>query len=89
MVHTPTEIAQWMAEEIHRLGELAQADAIAAVAKRFGNRFVKINERGNFALAPMILKEFRKVSELSIVWDRERKRWRPRRPDDKPGRQQN
>jgi len=89
MIHTPTEIAEWLTAEILRLGAVAQADVIPAVAKRFGNRFIKVNEGGNYALAPAILKEFTKVSERAIVWDRERKLWRARQPDDGPGRQQN
>jgi hypothetical protein len=82
LFHTSAEIAQWMVAHVHRHGSLAEVDAIPAVAKRFGNRFVKINRRGDLGLAPLVLKEFWTASSVAIAWDRGARTWRLRKPSD-------
>lgn len=80
LFHTSAEIAQWMVGHVHRHGFLTEVDAIPAVAKRFGNRFVKVNRRGDLGLAPLVLKDFGTLSGVTIAWDREARTWHSRRP---------
>jgi hypothetical protein len=86
LFHTSAEIALWMVGHVYRYGSLAEVDAIPAVATRFGNRFVKVNVRGDLGLAPLVLKEFWTISSVTIAWDHEARTWRPRRPSDGLGR---
>jgi hypothetical protein len=85
---TAEDVARWMLEEVSTTGYLYQQDAVAEIEERFGSTFVYENERGNPAIHRGVLAAFRKLSEDSVVWDRWDKSWRPRTPDDQPGRKQ-
>lgn len=69
-------------------GELYQADAVRHIQDRFGAKFWYTNESGNPAIAPNVLKEFRRLSEKIVVWEPGERLWRLRTPDDEPGRRQ-
>jgi hypothetical protein len=77
-----------MLDELNRKGYLDQETAVQEIARRFGEQFTYINENGNASIQKNVLTAFRKVSESSVVWDREDREWRKRKPNDSPGRQQ-
>jgi hypothetical protein len=85
---TPADVARWMLGELKRRRELYQADAVAAIEKLFGSRFVYDNENGNPAIDRRVLRAFRKLTEETVIWDRWSFAWRLRRPGDAPGRKQ-
>jgi hypothetical protein len=85
--YTAKQVADWMFEQFQQRGELYQVDVISAIEARFGNEFMYDNASGNLAIAPSVLKEFRKLTP-DAVWERGDKYWRRRQEWDEPGRQQ-
>ncbi len=85
---TAQEAAQWMLDEVMGKGELDQESAVSDIALKFGNEFTYDNENGNLAIRRDVLAAFRRLSEDSVVWDRENRLWRKRDSSDGPGRQQ-
>ena len=81
---TKTDVASWMAAEIEAKGELYQDDAAEEIERRFGQEFVYENENGNLAISRDVLKEFRKLTETSVVWESREKFWRKREDHDDP-----
>lgn len=85
---TTEVVARWMADQVLTSGALYQDEAVDAILREFGNDFVHENDNGNLAIDRPVLNAFRKLTEDSVVWDREDRMWRPRQPGDVPGRQQ-
>jgi hypothetical protein len=83
---TAREVARWMKSEMQRQGELIQEDAAQEILERFGKLFTYINDNGNLAISREVLKEFRALTEKTVVWDRGQRLWRPRESTDPPGR---
>jgi hypothetical protein len=86
--HTAAQIAEWMLEELQREGTLYQETAVHDIQEKFGKRFTYLNANGNPAIGKDVLKEFKRLSEDSAVWEREDLCWCLRKPSDRPGRQQ-
>jgi hypothetical protein len=86
--HAHTQVAEWMLKEVRENGELYQRNAVSKIEKKFGEQFRYLKENGNPAIRKDVLAAFRKLSKDNIVWEREDRRWRIRRPTDKPGREQ-
>jgi hypothetical protein len=85
---TAHEVAVWMFEEVKRKGELYQADAVNEIDRKFGKHFTYENEDGNPAIDKKVLTAFRTLSKDSVVWEREDRYWRMRKPYDDPSRRQ-
>lgn len=84
---TAEDAAKWMKEEVERTGRLDQEHAVWQVKGHFGERFTRQNENGNLAFTPEVLKEFRKMTEHTVVWCKRERYWRKRQPSDPPKRQ--
>lgn len=82
------DVAKWMLEKIEKDRELYQADTVFEIEKRFGGQYVYENENGNMAIDRTVLKEFRKLTGKTIVWERGERYWRFRQKGDELGRQQ-
>ena len=82
------EIAEWMAAEVRRVGELYQEDAVDQIERKFGSDYVYDNENGNPAISKSVLAEFRNLTAEDIIWVRGDRYWRRREEGDEPGRQQ-
>ena len=67
---TPGDVALWMRDELDRTGSLRQADAVSGIEREFGPRFIYENEKGNPAIDPHVLHEFRELTEDDVIWDR-------------------
>lgn len=85
---TPGDVARWMLDTLRAAGMLYQDDVAYRIQTEFGGQFVYDNENGNLAIARAVLKEFRKVSDDNVVWERGDRCWRWREPFDEPGRMQ-
>jgi hypothetical protein len=85
---TGTQVADWMLKEVKGNGELYQENAVSKIEKKFGEQFTHLKENGNSSIGKDVLAAFRMLSKGSVVWEREHRRWRMRKPTDKPGRQQ-
>ena len=82
------EVANWMHSHVQQHGELYQDDAAAQIESRFGKDFIYINDSGNVAIDRSVLKEFRRLSESTVVWERSDRYWRSRQIGDDSQRQQ-
>jgi hypothetical protein len=85
---TPEAIAQWMFEELKREKYLYQEAVVTDIASKFGDQFTYINENGNLAIDRRVLREFRKLTETTGVWERGGRLWRLREGYDESGRRQ-
>lgn len=84
---TARDVAEAMWEEVQE-DWLYQEHAVQWIEEDFGPEFVYENENGNPAISRAVLREFRKLSETEVVWERGERAWRRRRDSDHPGRQQ-
>ncbi|QBQ16272.1 DUF6953 family protein [Acinetobacter haemolyticus] len=79
---TEIDVANWMKEQLDKLGRLYQEQAVYSIAKLFGKTFVYQNENGNLAISKSVLKEFRKLTEGNAIWERSDKSWRKLYPNE-------
>jgi len=78
--------AAWMRDHVQKHGSLYQEQAAGELSARFGDECVRMNDGGNLAIAPAVLREFRTLTEGTVVWDRAERAWRRREAFDSPGR---
>lgn len=87
MSTTPADVAQWMLQKVQRDKDLYQQDAVSEIEDRFGD-FIYDNDNGNPAISQAVLREFRKLTYETVVWDRGERCWRLRDKFDGKGRSQ-
>ena len=80
-------VAEWMLQEVEREGLVYQETVAYDIERKFGDAFIYINEHGNPAISKGVLEAFRRISEDTVVWERQNRAWRKREPVDQPGRQ--
>ena len=81
------QAAEWMLDLFERQrGELLQADAVSGLEEKFGECFIRYNANGNTAIAPEVLRAFRKLTEDRVVWSSTGRYWRYRESYDNDGR---
>lgn len=79
-------IALWMLSMFRKTGGLTQKQAVWGIRELFGPEYLKAGPRGRQTLPQTILKAFRQLDPDGIVWSTQRRAWRPRQPEDPPGR---
>lgn len=85
---THLQVAEWMVEELNRVKFLYQEDAVWKIFRMFGKEYTYENDNGNLAIDKKVLKEFRKLTEDYVVWERGEKMWRARAAYDPKGKRQ-
>ena len=70
---TAKDVAQWMRDEVVKDKVLYQEQ----VVYEMDEEFTYINDNGNLAISKAVLKEFRKLTEDLVVWERGERCWRP------------
>jgi hypothetical protein len=85
---TARNVAEWMLRQLNDKGYIYQEDIVWEIQAQFGDEFVYENENFNLAISPNVLKEFRKITEDTVVWSRGERMWRKRDVNDDSGRQQ-
>jgi len=85
---TAKQVAEWMLGELKQKGDLYQDAIVREIAKKFGSQFTYSNDNGNEAIRKDVLSAFRKLSKDTVVWEREDRYWRMRKPGDKLAREQ-
>lgn len=85
---TSKDVAQWMLEELKREKYLYQNSMVSDIESKFGEEFTYVNENGNPAIDRRVLREFRKLTEDIVVWERGERLWRFREDYDEPGKRQ-
>lgn len=79
---TAHEVAEWMFSHFETSKYLYQESIVYKIKKEFGPDFVYTNENGNYAIGKDVLKEFRKLSEGKVVWERGDRAWRKLRENE-------
>lgn len=85
---TDADVAKWMKQAVDSNGMLFQEIAVHQIQQQFGAAFVYINDAGNMAISKTVLREFKKISADTVVWERGERMWRQRQPYDLVGRRQ-
>lgn len=78
---SPSDAASWMLDEVRRAGALdhvAAVEHLLAVAPRL----VKWDRSGQPMIRTSVLRAFRRIRGLDILWAPGEYRWRRRRPDE-------
>ena len=82
-------VARWMLGELETQGGLLyQETVVYDIASEFGDDFVYENENGNLAISQAVLREFRRLTEKTVVWERGTRFWRWREDYDASGKRQ-
>jgi len=76
------DVAYWMLNQINKKRELYQEEVVYLIEDKFGSQFVYQNQAGNLAISREVLKEFRKLTEKTVVWSRSERYWRFKSADD-------
>jgi hypothetical protein len=83
------DVAEFMVKELEAENGCMRQNHIAdRIQEEFGDAFVYENDNGNLAISKVVLKEFRRRTEDTVVWLRGEKAWRWRDRGDESGRQQ-
>jgi hypothetical protein len=69
-------------------GVLYQEETAHLLREKFGEEYTYINENGNLAIDRTVLKEFRALTEKTVVWERGERLWRTRERFDTPNKRQ-
>lgn len=84
---TASSIAAWMLEQMKREGCIYQEDVVDYLVKADCEEFLKENADGNQVLERVVLSEFMKLTETSVVWVKSERYWRFRVAEDELGRE--
>ncbi len=85
---TSSDVAKWMRDEIIEDKMMYQEHVVYEIRDEFGEEFVYTNDNGNPAISRAVLKEFRKLTEDLVVWEKGERCWRLRGEHDTPGKRQ-
>ncbi len=73
---TAKEVAEWMASHLQEKGYLEQEWAFWQIRKKFGEEFGYMNKNGGWSISRTVLREFKKLTTGTAVWNRSDKGWR-------------
>lgn len=74
------EVAEWMVEQMGKSHWLYQETVVWHMKQKWGDEYVYTNQNGNPAISKAVLKEFRKLTEDTLVWERGERAWRHKKP---------
>lgn len=77
-----------MADQLRESHWLYQDQTVYKIRDLFGEAFTYLNANGNLAIGKDVLREFRKLTDDVVVWERGARAWRLRGPHDQKRRQQ-
>lgn len=73
---TAKDVANWMLQTVKEKMLLPQDAAAILINEKFGKEFAYWTEKGNLAVRPDVLKEFRAIRGDEVIWDFGKKEWR-------------
>lgn len=76
-------VAAWMVEQMGDKPRLYQEAVARSIKTVWGEEWLYKNANGNPAISKAVLKEFRKLTTDTLVWERGDLAWRKRKPTDK------
>ena len=77
-----------MLQALEESYSLYQENVVHDIAMEFGEEFTYLNANGNLSIDKKVLREFRKLTEATVVWERSERMWRRRMESDPPGSRQ-
>ena len=80
------KISLWMKYQLDKDSCLYQDDVVDYLVKQGKDSLLRENNDGNLVLERKLLNEFRKLTQLDVVWVKPDRYWRFRVPEDEPGR---
>lgn len=69
------QAAQWMMDEINRVGYLERGMAAGYIDKKFGKDCVEQTEFGNPSISKKVRDDFKKLHRGSVGWNNDRQVW--------------
>ncbi len=85
---TATDVAQWMLSEVSKKKQIYQDEIAPRIRKAYGSSFVYTNINGNLSISREVLKEFRRLSDGWVIWEKGERCWRQlRKGEEYKGRQ--
>ncbi len=78
--------SKWMLAELERAGCIYQDDVVDHLVKAKADVLLRENSEGNLVIGLALLKDFRVLTETSVVWVKSGMYWRFRVHEDEPGR---
>ena len=78
--------SQWMLKELGRAGCIYQDDVVDYLLKNKADALLRENSDGNLVVGLELLKEFKNLTETTVVWVKSGFYWRWRVAEDEPGR---
>lgn len=79
-------VAEWMLDQMGDSHWIYQEIIVIKMQTTWAEEYVYRNANGNPAISKDVLKEFRKLTEDTLVWERGERAWRRRRENEKAGR---
>lgn len=75
---TPKDVGRWLHETIleNNSRRSYQSVMVRRIRDDFGSEFSYRNKNGNWAIDKAVLKEFNRIRDEHIVWDRSNQSWR-------------
>ena len=74
-----------MLQQLEKERYVYQETIVYDIEGKFGDEFTYVNDNGNLAIDRRVLREFRKLTEGNVVWERGERMWRYRQHYDPPG----
>lgn len=81
------EAAGWMLQRLSKEGCLYQDEVVDYLLSAGATDLTRENAEGNLVLGRSVLESFRQLTADSVVWVKSERYWRPRVPEDVPGRE--
>lgn len=85
---THKEVAEWMLQRLEKERYLYQEIIVYDIEGKFGDGFTYVNNNGNLAVDRRVLREFRRLTERNVIWERGERMWRYREGYDPPDKRQ-
>lgn len=79
---TARDVADWIFANFENSKYIYQETIVYKIKEEFGADFFYTNKSGNLAIGRDVLKEFRKITEGKVVWERSDRAWRKLRDNE-------
>lgn len=74
MANDASQVAGWMLEQLDREGMIDEKLLIPEIRERFGEDFLGLEDR-NVVISQKVLKEFGRLTQGTLSWDRVHRCW--------------
>jgi hypothetical protein len=79
---TDMKVAEWMLAQLESKKWLYQDEAVHQIGQKFGKDYICETASGGLGISKDVLKNFRKITEGLVIWEKSDKAWRKLRDDE-------